>query len=136
MKLTKIAAVLITTLGLSSAAFASEIPQPPIYNPDSIINKLPPATPEDPNSPPEVGEDGEIKNKPGYGRQESYDAAQILGEQVDKNTGAIKEANDKLDTAISKGQTALDSTNEKLDTAISKGQTALDSTNEKLDTAI
>ncbi|HEM6871546.1 TPA: hypothetical protein U2I39_003956, partial [Providencia stuartii] len=88
MKLTKISAVIITTLGLSSAAFASEIPQPPIANPDSIINKLP--TGEAPTSPPILNPDGSTEGgKYEYTGAQGYEAAHILGKQVDKNTGDI-----------------------------------------------
>ncbi|MCR4081967.1 YadA-like family protein [Providencia stuartii] len=90
MKLTKISAVIITTLGLSSAAFASEIPHPPIANPDSIINQLPEPTQPGPSDvPPIEGPNGPIIQKPGYSSQEGYEAAHILGKQVDKNTGDI-----------------------------------------------
>ncbi|MTC13762.1 hypothetical protein GKR60_18870, partial [Providencia stuartii] len=114
MKLTKISAVIITTLGLSCAAFASEIPQPPIYNPDSIINKLP--TGEAPTSPPILNPDGStVGGKFTYNREDSYEAAHVLGKQVDKNTDAIKDTNTKLDTAITDGKAALAETNEAIE---------------------
>ncbi|EPQ7201390.1 MULTISPECIES: YadA C-terminal domain-containing protein [unclassified Providencia] len=139
MKLTKISAVIITTLGLSCAAFASEIPQPPIYNPDSIINKLP--TGEAPTSPPILNPDGStVGGKFTYNREDSYEAAHVLGKQVDKNTDAIKDTNTKLDTAITDGKAALAETNEaieknkadtdkRIETAITDGKAALAETN-------
>ncbi|EOW1695607.1 hypothetical protein ACN1OJ_004230, partial [Providencia stuartii] len=96
MKLTKISAVIITTLGLSSAAFASEIPHPPIYNPDSIINELP--TGEAPTSPPILMPDGStVGGKFTYSAEDSYEAAHVLGKQVDKNTATINDINGRLD---------------------------------------
>ncbi|MDT1067790.1 YadA C-terminal domain-containing protein [Providencia stuartii] len=151
MKLTKIAAVLITTLGLSSAAFASEIPHPPIANPDSIINKLPKPTQPGPSDvPPMEGPNGPIIQKPGYSPQESYDAAHTLGEAIDDairsgqtivdRQDAInkKQAEENVAIAnnIQKNADDIAETNGRIDDAIRSGQTALDSTNEKLDTAI
>ncbi|HGN9101880.1 TPA: YadA C-terminal domain-containing protein [Providencia stuartii] len=137
MKLTKISAVIITTLGLSSAAFASEIPHPPIANPDSIINQLPEPTQPGPSDvPPIEGPNGPIIQKPGYSSQEGYEAAHILGKQVDKNTGDIdvlgKQVGKNTDD-IAKNKAETDT---RIETAISKGQTALDSTNERLDSSL
>ncbi|WP_368903947.1 YadA C-terminal domain-containing protein [Providencia sp. 2.29] len=151
MKLTKISAVIITTLGLSSAAFASEIPHPPIANPDSIINQLPEPTQPGPSDvPPIEGPNGPIIQKPGYSSQEGYEAAHILGKQVDKNTGDI----DVLGKQVGKNTDDIDvlgkqvgkntddiaknkaETDTRIETAISKGQTALDSTNERLDSSL
>ncbi|MEQ4624073.1 hypothetical protein, partial [Providencia manganoxydans] len=157
MKLTKISAVIITTLGLSSAAFASEIPQPPIYNPDSIIHQLPKGEPQfDPLTPPTINPDGTITNEHGkyaYNGEQGYEAAHVLGKQVDKNTDAIKNTNDRIDDVILSGQTIVDrqdainkkqaeenvaiannikNTNDKLETAITDGKTALAETNEKV----
>ncbi|MEY1581423.1 YadA-like family protein [Providencia manganoxydans] len=152
MKLTKISAVIITTLGLSSAAFASEIPHPPIANPDSIINKLPqPTNPGPSDVPPIEGPNGPIiPEKPGYNAQESYDAAHTLGEAIDDairsgqtivdRQDAInkKQAEENVAIAnnIQKNADDIAETNGRIDDAIRSGQTALDSTNEKLDTAI
>ena len=134
MKLTKISAVIITTLGLSSAAFASEIPHPPIYNPDSIINELP--TGEAPTSPPILMPDGStVGGKFTYSAEDSYEAAHVLGKQVDKNTATINDINGRLDgtsqqvdkntATINDINGRLDGTSQQLEGAISRGETEL-----------
>ncbi|SPY69311.1 Adhesin yadA precursor [Providencia stuartii] len=117
MKLTKISAVIITTLGLSSAAFASEIPHPPIYNPDSIINELP--TGEAPTSPPILMPDGStVGGKFTYSAEDSYEAAHVLGKQVDKNTATINDINGRLDGTsqqVDKNTATINDINGRLD---------------------
>ncbi|MEX6424777.1 YadA-like family protein [Providencia manganoxydans] len=135
MKLTKIAAVLITTLGLSSAAFASEITHPPIANPDHVINKLP--KPTDPSSngiPPIEGPNGPIiVDKPGYTKEESYEAAQILGKQVDKNTDDIAKNKAETDQRLEDTNLKVDKNTD--DIAKNKAETdqRLEDTNLKVD---
>ncbi|GHC07112.1 YadA C-terminal domain-containing protein [Providencia stuartii] len=162
MKLTKIAAVLITTISLSNTAFSADKP-----NLGDITwgggMEVQPGDTGWPSDLPMWGGGEPLKpNDPGY--QSTIDIINSVSDVANKayddaqiNKKDIKDTNERLDTAISKGQTALEETNknvaantgaiedingrldgtsQKLDDAISKGQTALDSTNEKLDTAI
>ena len=162
MKLTKIAAVLITTISLSNTAFSADKPNLGDITWGGGMDVQPGDTGWPSDLPMWGGGQPLEPNDPGYPRpidiinsvsdvaNKAYDDAQI-------NKKDIKDTNERLDTAISKGQTALEETNknvaantgaiedingrldgtsQKLDDAISKGQTALDSTNEKLDTAI
>ncbi|EOV9950518.1 YadA-like family protein [Providencia stuartii] len=138
MKLTKISAVIITTLGLSSAAFASEIPHPPIYNPDSIINELP--TGEAPTSPPILMPDGStVGGKFTYSAEDSYEAAHVLGKQVDKNTATINDINGRLDGTsqqVDKNTATINDINGRLDGTsqqVDKNTAAINDINGRLD---
>ncbi|MDQ5992416.1 hypothetical protein, partial [Providencia stuartii] len=154
MKLTKIAAVLITTISLSNTAFSADKPnlgditwgggmevQPgdtgwpsdlPMWGGGQELNPGDPGyqKPMDPGYRDIINSVSDVANK-------AYDDAQI-------NKKDIKDTNDRIETAITDGKAALAETNEaieknkadtdkRIETAITDGKAALAETNEAIE---
>lgn len=165
MKLTKIAAVLITTISLSNTAFSADKPNLGDITWGGGMDVQPGDTGWPSDLPMWGGGQPLEPNDPGYPRpidiinsvsdvaDKAYDQAQINKDNIDKNTGDIKETNDRIDDVIRSGQTIVDrqdainkkqaeenvaiannikNTNDKLETAITDGKTALAQTNENV----